>query len=182
MNQTIENIISRRSVKKYTEQNVPMELVEEVVKAGMYAPSGMNMQSAKIIAVTNKAMRDRLSRINLEIVVGRNLKTTSGHSDPFYGAPVVLVVLAKKEVGTRVYDGTLVMENMMIAAHSLGLGSCWIHRAKETFETEEGKQILADLGITEEYEGIGNCILGYAAADALKPQAPRKEDFVVWVK
>lgn len=182
MNSTLENIISRRSVKKYTDQAVPLELVEQVVNAGMYAPSGMNAQSAKIIAVTNKEMRDRLSRINLEIVMGRNIKTSSGHNDPFYGAPVVLVVLAKKTVGTHVYDGSLVMENLMIAANSLGLGSCWIHRAKETFETEEGKQILADLGIEDEYEGIGNCILGYAAPDALKPQSPRKDDFVVWVK
>lgn len=182
MNQTIKDIISRRSVKKYTDQPVPMELIEQVVEAGTYAPSGMNKQSAKIIAVTNKEMRDRLSRINLEIVIGRNLTTSSGHNDPFYGAPVVLVVLAQKEVGTNVYDGSLVMENLMIAAQSLGLGSCWIHRAKETFETEEGKQILAELGIPDEYVGIGNCILGYAAPDALKPQAPRKEDFVVWVK
>lgn len=182
MNQTIESIISRRSVKKYTDQQVPHELIEQVVKAGTYAPSGMNMQSAKIIAVTNKEMRDRLSHINLEIVKGRNLTTSSGHSDPFYGAPVVLVVLARKDVGTNIYDGSLVMENLMIAANSLGLGSCWIHRAKETFETEEGKQILSELGIPDEYVGIGNCILGYAAPDALKPQAPRKDDFVVWVK
>lgn len=82
----------------------------------------------------------------------------------------------------RDYDGSLVMENMMIAANSLGLGSCWIHRAKETFETEEGKQILASLGITEDYVGIGNCILGYAAPEALKTQSPRKKDFVVWAK
>ena len=182
MNQTIESIISRRSVKKYTDQQVPLELIEQIVKAGTYAPSGMNMQSAKIIAVTNKEMRDRLSHINLEIVKGRNLTTSSGHSDPFYGAPVVLVVLARKDVGTNIYDGSLVMENLMIAANSLGLGSCWIHRAKETFETEEGKQILSELGIPDEYVGIGNCILGYAAPDALKPQAPRKDDFVVWVK
>lgn len=182
MNQTIKDIISRRSVKKYTSQPVPMELVEQVVEAGMYAPSGMNKQAAKIIAVTNTHLRDRLSQINLDIVMGKNLTTSSGHSDPFYGAPVVLVVLAKKEVGTHLYDGALVMENLMIAANSLGLGSCWIHRAKETFETPEGKQILAELGIPDEYEGIGNCILGYAAPDALKPQAPRKEDFVTWVR
>jgi len=182
MNKTIEDIITRRSVKKYLDKLVPAELIEEIVKAGMYAPSGMNMQSAMILAVTNKEMRDRLSRINLEIVMGKNLTTTSGHSDPFYGAPVVLVVLAKKDSFTRIYDGSLVMENMMVAANSLGLGSCWIHRAKETFETEEGKQILLDLGITDEYEGIGNCIVGYAAPDALKPQIPRKDDYVVWVK
>jgi len=182
MNKTIQDIITRRSVKKYLDKQVPLELVEEVAKAGTYAPSGMNRQSAKIIAVTNKAMRDRLSRINLEIVVGGNLTTSSGHSDPFYGAPVVLVVLAKKEIGTHLYDGSLVMENMMVAANSLGLGSCWIHRAKETFETEEGKQILRELGIEDEYEGIANCILGFAAPNATKPQAPRKKDFIVWVK
>lgn len=182
MNQTINDIIARRSVKKYLDKTVPMELVEQVAKAGTYAPSGMNKQSPIILAVTNKEMRDRLSRINLEIVMGRGLKTSSGHSDPFYGAPVVLVVLAKKDNFTRIYDGSLVMENMMVAAQSLGLGSCWIHRAKETFETEEGKQILRDLGINEEYEGIGNCILGYAAPDALKPQTPRKDDYIVWVK
>lgn len=181
-NQTLADIRSRRSVKKYTDQPVPMELVEAVVEAGMYAPSGMNRQSAIILAVTNKELRDRLSRMNLDIVLGRQLQTTSGHSDPFYGAPVVLVVLARKDSATRVYDGSIVMENMLIAAHSLGLGSCWIHRAKEVFETEEGKQLLRDLGITDEYEGIGNCILGYAAPDVLKPQAPRKPDYVTWVK
>lgn len=181
-NQTLADIRSRRSVKKYTNQPVPMELVEAVVEAGMYAPSGMNRQSAIILAVTNRELRDRLSRMNLDIVLGRQLQTTSGHSDPFYGAPVVLVVLARKDSATRVYDGSIVMENMLIAAHSLGLGSCWIHRAKEVFETEEGKQLLCDLGITDEYEGIGNCILGYAAPDALKPQAPRKPDYVTWVK
>lgn len=182
MNSTIQDIISRRSVKKYLDKPVEMELIEQVVKAGTYAPTGMNRQSPIILAVTNKEMRDRLSRINLEIVIDNNLTTTSGHNDPFYGAPVVLVVLGKKDIGTRIYDGSLVMENLMIAANSLGLGSCWIHRAKETFETEEGKQILRELGITEEYEGIGNCILGYAAPDALKPQIPRKEDYIVWVK
>ena len=181
-NQTLADIRSRRSVKKYTDQPVPMELVEAVVEAGMYAPSGMNRQSAIIWAVTNRELRDRLSRMNLDIVLGRQLQTTSGHSDPFYGAPVVLVVLARKDSATRVYEGSIVMENMLIAANSLGLGSCWIHRAKEVFETEEGKQLLCDLGITDEYEGIGNCILGYAAPDALKPQAPRKPDYVTWVK
>ena len=181
-NQTLADIRSRRSVKKYTDQPVPMELVEAVVEAGMYAPSGMNRQSAIILAVTNRELRDRLSRMNLDIVLGRQLQTTSGHSDPFYGAPVVLVVLARKDSATRVYDGSIVMENMLIAAHSLGLGSCWIHRAKEVFETEEGKQLLRDLGITDEYEGIGNCILGYAAPDALKHQATRKPVYVSWVK
>lgn len=182
MNNTINDIITRRSVKKYKDTMVPIELIEQIVKAGTYAPTSMNMQSPIILAVTNKEMRDRLSQINLNIVLGNKMKISSGHNDPFYGAPVVLVVLAKKDVTNRVYDGSLVMENMMIAANSLGLGSCWIHRAKETFETEEGKQILLSLGISDEYEGIGNCIVGYAAEDALKPQSPRKDDYVVWIK
>lgn len=182
MTQEIQNIISRRSVKKYQDKEVADKLIEQIVKAGTYAPTGRNSQSPVIIAVTNKALRDRLSNLNLEIIRNRQLTTSSGNADPFYGAPVVLVVLARKDVATRVYDGSLVMENMMLAAHSLGLGSCWIHRAKEMFETEEGKHILRDLGITEELEGIGNCIIGYATDDALKPQVARKSDYVVWAK
>lgn len=182
MNNVIDCIISRRSVKKYQDKPVERELLEQIVKAGTYAPTGRNSQSPIIIAVTNKEIRDKLSRMNLDIIMGKNLTTSSGHSDPFYGAPAVLIVLAKKEIATRVYDGSLVMENMMIAANSLGLGSCWIHRAKEMFETDEGKQILCDLGITEEYEGIGNCIVGYATDDALKPQVDRKKDYVHWIE
>ncbi|MDO4511499.1 MAG: nitroreductase [Bacteroidales bacterium] len=175
MNETIQHIISRRSVKKYTSAPVDEALVAEVAKAGTYAPTGMNMQSPIIIAVTNKALRDRLSEINRAIL--------GTDHDPFYGAPVVLVVLAKKSVGTCIYDGSLVMQNMMLAAHSLGLGSCWIHRAKQTFESEDGRQILADLGIdASQYEGIGNCIIGHAAEGALKPQAPRKENYIIWAK
>ena len=181
MNAIIENIVTRRSVKKYLPDSVPEELVAEVVKAGMYAPSGMNKQSAKILAVTNKEMRDRLSRLNLSIVINRDLKTSSGHGDPFYGAPVVLVVLAKKECGTRVYDGSLVMENMMLAAESLGVNTCWIHRAKEEFESEEGKEILRSLGVEGDYVGIGHVALGYAMKPIPAPK-PRKENYVIWAK
>lgn len=174
MNTTINDIVTRRSVKKYLDKSVAVELIEEIVKAGTYAPTGMNRQSPIIIAVTNKELRDRLSQINAKILGTDN--------DPFYGAPVVLVVLAKKDVNTRVHDGSLVMGNMMVAANSLGLGSCWIHRAKETFESAEGKEILQSLGISDDYEGIGNCIVGHAAPDALKPQSERKPDYVTWVK
>ena len=180
MNETIRNIITRRSVKSYTSQMPPLEMIREICQAGTYAPTGMGAQSPLILAVTDKAMRDRLSRINLDIVMGHNLTTTSGHSDPFYGAPVVLVVLAEKARATRVYDGSLVMANLMLATHSLGLGSCWIHRAKETFETEEGKAILRELGIVGEYEGIGNCIIGYEDQPP-REQKPRKENYVHYV-
>jgi nitroreductase len=174
MNATINDMITRRSVKKYLDKEVPHELLEEIVKAGTYAPSGMNRQPSVILAVTNKALISRLSRMNAEVL--------GTDKDPFYGAPAVLVVLVDKSVNTRIYDGSLVMENLMLAAHSLGLGSCWIHRAKEMFESEEGKSILKELGLSGEYEGVGNCIVGYAAPDAVKPQSPRRKDAVIWVK
>lgn len=172
MNETIQHLLSRRSIKRYTDQAVPQEIIEEIVKAGTYAPTGMNRQSPLILAVTNRELRDKLSRMNASIL--------GCQGDPFYGAPVVLVVLARKDINTRVYDGSLVMGNLMIAAHSLGIASCWIHRAKEEFESEEGKQLLRDLGIEGEYEGIGHCILGYADGEP-KPQSPRKENYVIWV-
>ena len=171
---------TRRSCRNFDGRPVPEELLNTILEAGMYAPSGMNRQSAIILAVTNRELRDRLSRMNLDIVLGRQLQTTSGHSDPFSGAPVVLVVLARKDSATRVYDGSIVMENMLIAAHSLGLGSCWIHRAKEVFETEEGKALMKKWGIDEKYKGIGNCILGYS--DKPVPEAkPRREGRVIYV-
>ena len=173
MNAVIENMISRRSVKAYKPDMVPMELIEEVVKAGTYAPTGMNMQSPVIVAVVNKKVRDRLSRMNASIM--------GTSSDPFYGAPVVLVVLADKNRPTAVYDGTLVMGNMLNAAHSLGLGSCWIHRAKEEFESEEGKALLKEWGLEGEYIGIGHCILGYPATE-LPAVKPRKADYVHFIK
>lgn len=173
MNAVIENMISRRSVKAYKPDMVPMELIEEVVKAGTYAPTGMNMQSPVIVAVVNKKVRDRLSRMNASIM--------GTSSDPFYGAPVVLVVLADKNRPTAVYDGTLVMGNMLNAAHSLGLGSCWIHRAKEEFESEEGKALLKEWGLEGEYIGIGHCILGYPATE-LPVAKPRKVDYVHFIK
>ncbi len=173
MADTLETIKTRRSIRKYKDEAIPEEVLNKIVEAGTYAPSGMGRQSTIILAVTSKEVRDQLSKINAS-VMGSN-------SDPFYGAPVVLVVLADKSIPTHVYDGSLVMENLMLAAHDLGVGSCWIHRAKETFETEAGKELLKSLGIEGDYEGIGNCILGYPEGDV--PNAkPRKENFVYWVK
>ena len=170
----MENLLTRRSVRQYTAEMPPMEVIEEICKAGTYAPTGMNRQSPIIIAVTNKELRDSLSRMNARVMGNDSI-------DPFYGAPVVLVVLADKNVHTYLEDGSLVMGNLMNAAHAKGLGSCWIHRAREVFETEEGKQILKDLGIEGDYVGIGNCILGYT--DGEYPEAkPRKENWVYWVK
>lgn len=180
MSELINALLSRRSVKSYRPEMPPMDVIRQICEAGTYAPTGMGAQSPIILAVTDRTLRDRLSRMNLDIIMGRGLATSSGHSDPFYGAPVVLVVLARKDAFTRVYDGSLVMGNMLLAAHALGLGACWIHRAKEEFESEEGQAILRELGIDGEYEGIGHCIVGYPDGDP-KPQKPRKADYIHYV-
>lgn len=169
----MQNLLTRRSVRKYKPDMVPQEKLDKILEAGTYAATGMGRQSPIILAVTDKAMRDRLSKMNAAIM--------GVDSDPFYGAPVVLVVLADKNVPTYIYDGSLVMGNLMNAAHAEGIASCWIHRAKEEFNSEEGKKILKDLGITGDYEGIGHCILGYADGD--EPAAKlRKENYVYSVK
>lgn len=154
-NQVLDSIETRRSVRKYKAEMPSLEDIKKVIKAGLEAPSGMNEQSAVIVAITNKDIRDKLSKLNARIMGMEGV-------DPFYGAPVVLVVLANKKYPTAIYDGSVAIENMLLASHSLGLGSCWIHRAKEEFETEEGKEILKKLGLNGEFEGVGHCILGYA--------------------
>ena len=172
MSDVINSIISRRSVKNYKSTPVDESLIKKIVKAGTYAPTGRNRQAPIILAVTNKEIRDRLSKINAEIL--------GADADPFYNAPVVLVVLADKNINTYCYDGSLVMGNLMLAAHSLGLGSCWIHRAKETFETKEGKEILKSLGIEGDYEGIGNCVIGYPEGE-YPPERPRKDNYAYYI-
>lgn len=167
---TLEALTTRRSCRAYKPDAVPSELIDQIVEAGTFAPTGMGRQSPIILAITNKEVRDRLSALNARVM--------GSEDDPFYGAPAVLVVLARKDVPTHVYDGSLVMGNMLNAAHELGLGSCWIHRAKEEFESPEGQQILEGLGIdANAYEGIGNCIVGFAAGQAPEAAA-RKEDYV----
>jgi nitroreductase len=168
----IQAMLTRTSTKKYKSDPVPKEWIEKIVEAGTYAPTGRNWQSPIILAISNRQVRDELSKLNAKILGAEG-------SDPFYGAPVVLVVLAAKERNTRVYDGACVMENLMLAAHALGLGSCWIHRAKETFELPEGKALLENLGIQGEYEGIGNCVIGYK--DGEFPVKARKENWVYYV-
>lgn len=171
-NVVLEAVKSRRSIRSYKPEMVPKEVIEQIVAAGTYAPTGMGRQSPVIVAVTNREVRDRLSKLNASIM--------GGSGDPFYGAPVVLIVLADKNIDTYVYDGSLVMGNLMLAAHALGIGSCWIHRAKEEFETPEGKEFLKSIGLEGDYEGIGHCILGYV--DGADPEAkPRKDAWVYYV-
>ena len=169
MSELLDMIKTRRSIRKYKSDMVPKEIIDKIVEAGTYAATGMGQQSPIILAVTNKEVRDKLSKWNADIM--------GTDTDPFYGAPVVLVVLADKNRPTAVYDGSLVMGNLMLEAEEQGIGSCWIHRAKEEFESEEGKEILKSLGIEGDYEGIGHCILGYADGPAPKA-APRKDSYV----
>ncbi len=171
---TMTNLLSRRSVKKYKSDPVPKELIEQIVQAGICAASGLNKQAPIVLAVTDRQVRDELSKLNAG-------KDPFFRADPFYNAPCVLVVLADKSVPTYVYDGSLVMGNLMHAANDLGLGACWIHRAKETFEMPEGKALLKKLGIEGEYEGIGNCIIGYPDGE-LPAHKPRKENRIYYVE
>ena len=153
MNETINTLLTRRSVRRYKSDQVSDELLDTVLNAGQYAASGMNSQNTVLVAVRDSKTRDQLSKMNAAVMNSSN--------DPFYGAPCVVVVLANTTRGTWVEDGSLVIGNLMAAAHSVGLGSCWIHRAREMFDSDEGKALLKEWGLPETMRGVGNCILGY---------------------
>lgn len=172
MNETIKNLIERRSCRKYSTTQIKEEKLNSVLKAGEYAPTGMGRQSPIILVLQNKEKVEKLSKLNAKIM--------GTDKDPFYGAPTVLIVLADKNIGTYKEDGSLVLGNLMNAAYSLGLGSCWIHRAKEEFETEEGKELLKEWNIPENYVGIGHCVLGYP--EEKSEAKPRKEDYIRFIK
>ena len=173
MNEIIKAMEERRSIRKFQPTMPAKEDLAQIVEAGLYAASGMGRQSAIIVAVTNKELRDELAKTNAEIMGKPDF-------DPFYGAPAIFVVLADKSCRTAIYDGSLVMGNLMLAAASLGLGSCWINRAREEFDSAEGKALLKKWGIEGDWIGVGHCILGYPAAEP-KPAAPRKPDYIVRV-
>ncbi len=170
MNETIKVLTERKSTKSYQNRHLEKELIEKIITAGLNAPSGMNRQSPIFVAVSDDETVKRLSELNAAVMGMKN--------DPFYGAKDVIIVLAKKE-GTYIYDGSLAMGNLLNSAYSLGVGSCWIHRAKEVFEGDEGKKLLAKWGIQDEVEGIGFCILGYAKTE--KPKTEIKQNRVYYV-
>lgn len=175
MNEIIRAMEERRSIRSFKPEMPPKEVLQQIVEAGLYAASGKGQQAAIVVAVTNKALRDKLAEEN------RRIAGAPEGSDPFYGAPAVLVVLGRKDWPTHVYDGSLVMGNLLLAAHALGLGSIWIHRAKEEFEEPEYQQLLKDLGVEGEWEGIGHCAVGYLNGEASAP-APRKPGRVFWAE
>jgi nitroreductase len=156
MNEIIKAMKERRSIRKFKSDMPSKEDINEIIEAGLFAANGRGEQGAIIVAVTNKELRDKMS-VDNRIIGG----WPDENFDPFYGAPVILIVLADKSCRTGIYDGSLVMGNLMLAAHSMGLGSIWIHRAQEEFEMPEYKELLASLGVKGEYEGIGHCAIGY---------------------
>ena len=165
----MNTLLNRRSIRRYKEDQVPNELLDQVLTAGLYAPTGMNRQNIIMVAVRDKETRDLLSRMNAAVM--------GSDRDPFYGAPCVIVVLGDPEIYPVVENGSLVLGNLMNAAYAVGLGSCWIHRAKQAFETEEGKALLRKWGLKENLVGIGNCILGYA--DESPEAKPRLDGRIV---
>lgn len=174
MNDTLKTIRSRRSCRSFDPDKMPSrEILSQIAEAGTWAPTSMGAQNPIIIAVTDKPLRDRISRMNAAIM-------GKPDTDPFYGAPCMMIVLVR-ESPNAAYDGPIVMQTLMLAAESLGVNSIWIHRAKEEFESAEGKQILTDLGIEGNYIGIGHVALGYAAQPLPEPK-PRKADYIHWVE
>ena len=167
--EAMKNLLERRSIRKYKETQVPDELLDQVLEAGLYAPTGMNRQNVVMVAVRDKETRDQLMRMNAAVMGTQN--------DPFYGAPCVIVVLGDAETYPVVENGSLVLGNLMNAAHAVGLGSCWIHWAKQMFETEEGKELLRKWGLKNTLVGVGNCILGYP--DEAPEARPRLEGRIV---
>lgn len=182
MNEVIKTIKERRSCRCFDPDKMPSaEILQQIAEAGTWAPTSRGAQNPIILVVTNKELRDRISQMNSSIIVhGKLVTSTPPGGDPFYGAPCMMIVLVK-ESPNALYDGPIVMQTMMLAAQSLGVNSIWIHRAKEEFESEEGKQILRDLGIEGDYIGIGHVALGYAAQPLPEPK-PRKADYIHWAK
>ncbi|MCQ2275153.1 MAG: nitroreductase [Bacteroidales bacterium] len=173
MNEVIQTIMRRRSCRTFNPDRMPSDdLIQQIAEAGTWAPTSRGCQNPIIIAVTNRQLRDKISAMNAHIM--------GSEGDPFYGAPCMLIVLVKKSENA-LYDGPIVMQTMMLAADSLGLNTCWIHRAKEEFESEEGKKILSDLSIEGEYIGIGHLALGYTTQPIPAPK-PRKADYIHWAK
>ena len=171
MNEILKALRERRSCRRYLPKQVEQEALDAILEAGTYAPTGRNLQAPVIVAIQDPETVRLVSKLNAAVM--------GADSDPFYGAPTVVVVLADPAVRTYLHDGALVMGNLMNAAHAVGVDSCYIFRAKEVFETEEGKALLRQWGVPENYVGIGNCILGYGDEGGKRPVSPRKEGYVI---
>lgn len=171
MNETIKVLKERRSIRAFKKDQIPEEQLNQILEAGTYAPSGNGLQSALMVVVQDVDLIKKLSKMNARF-------TTDPKGDPFYGAPTVVIVFANTTSNNYLQDGSLVMGNLMNAAHAVGIDSCWINRAKEVFESDEGKRLLKEWGIGSNYAGVGNCILGYRDCEYPDPK-PRKEGYIV---
>ena len=171
-NSVIDSLQSRRSIKKYIDKQISDEELDTILESGKYAPTGRNRQSPVMVAIRDRDTVKKLSKMNAEIL--------GSESDPFYSAPCVVVVFVDMSVSTGFEDACLVMGNLMNAAHAIGVGSCWIHRAREMFSSEEGKALMREWGLSENYVGVGNCVLGYREGD-MPAVRPRKENYVIKV-
>lgn len=169
MKDAMEVLLTRRSIRNFNDKSIPEDVLNKILEAGTYAPTAMGMQKPIIIAITDKKVRDEVSRENAKIM-GRE------GTDPFYGAPVILLV-AVENYPNAVYDGSCVMDNLLNAAWAMGVGSCWIHRAKEELESDFGKKLLKSLGIVGDYIGVGHAALGYFNGEPPLPK-PRKESYI----
>ena len=170
MNDWIQMFKTRRSCKAYTDQKVEESVLDAILEAGTYAPTGMGRQSPLIVCVQDQETRDKISQLNAAIM--------QTDIDPFYGAPIVVVVFGDTRVPTYRDDANLVMGNLLNAAHAAGVDSCYIYRAREVFQTPEGQELMKQWGIDPAYEGIGNVILGYGKPEGIKPAAKRKADYI----
>ena len=173
MKETLEDLKTRRSCRKYQQKQVGQKELDAILEAGKYAPTGMGKQSPIMVVIQDRETLAKISKLNAAVI--------NSPTDPFYGAPTVVVVFANKNINTYVEDGALVMGNLLNAAHAVGVDSCFVYRAREVFETKEGKALLKKWGIGDQYVGIGNCILGYGAEGGINPAIPRKSDYVIKV-
>lgn len=169
MKDAMEVLLTRRSIRNFNDKSIPEDVLNKILEAGTYAPTAMGMQKPIIIAITDKKVRDEVSRENAKIMGREGV-------DPFYGAPVILLV-AVENYPNAVYDGSCVMDNLLNAAWAMGVGSCWIHRAKEELESDFGKKLLKSLGIVGDYIGVGHAALGYFDGEPPLPK-PRKENYI----
>lgn len=171
MKETLNDLKARRSCRKYKSQQIKGEELSAILEAGTYAPTSMGQQSPIIVVIQDKKTIEKISRLNAEVMGAK--------SDPFYGAPTLTVVFTDKDRSTYIEDGALVIGNMLNAANALGVASCYIYRAREVFETEEGKAFKKEWGLKDNYVGVGNCILGYAEEGGIGKAAPRKKDYII---
>lgn len=172
MEDVLSVLKTRRSIRSYRPDMITEQELDAILEAGTFAPSGKGMQSSQIVVVQNKDVIQQLVRMNQEVLGGSN--------DPYYGAPMIVLVFAQKDNPNHIQDASLVLGNMMNAAHALGVGTCWINRERQMFESEEGKQLMASWGVEEGSEGVGALSMGYPNQSV--EAKPRKSNYIIKVK